>query len=124
MVDRYTRTVPTHDGPGEIDLLPADSCKETLGVFTCPSGSSSGHFTKISDKAKLWISRMQSGYLPVSFNRTSYIYQLWTSIRYGIVGALPADMQEASDFLSDTNRALLPLLGVNRQVGAHLIVPS
>lgn len=53
MVDGYSMTVPTHDGPGKIDLLPSDSCKETLGVFTSPSGSSNGHFMKIADKIKL-----------------------------------------------------------------------
>lgn len=70
----------------------------------------------ISQKSiKTWISKMQSGHLPVSFNWTSYIYQLWTSIQYRI-GALPADMEEAHGFLEDNERDLLPLLGVNRNI--------
>jgi hypothetical protein len=62
-----------------------------------------------------WVARIKNGHLPVSFNWTSYIFQLWVGVRYGI-GALPADQEELSDFLQDSHREMLPNLGVNRNI--------
>ena len=84
-------------------------------MFTAPDGNSQDHMAKITDKVKTWIARISTGRLPASFNWTSYIYQLWMGVRYGI-GALPADREEISGFLQETDRSMLPFLGVNRNI--------
>ena len=118
LVDGYELTVPLADGgTARITLHNISDGKETLGVFTAPDGNSQAHFQKITDKADTWTARISNGHLPVSFNWTSYIYQLWTSIRYGIgIGALPADETEVESVLQDSYRGMLPFLGVNRNI--------
>jgi hypothetical protein len=76
------------NGPEEIELCAADEGKETVGVVTAPDGNSSGHFMRVKDKLHTWIARISIGRLPVNFNWTSYVYQLWMGLRYGI--GLPA----------------------------------
>jgi hypothetical protein len=115
LVEGYSLTVPTLTGPEEIELCAADEGKETLGVVTAPDGNSTGHFQKVKDKLDTWIARIKVGRLPVSFNWTSYIYQLWMGLRYGI-GTLPADREETNGILQSSNRELLPYLGVNRNI--------
>jgi hypothetical protein len=108
-------TVPTLNGPEEIELCAADEGKETLGVVTAPDGNSSGHFQKVKDKLKTWIARITVGRLPASLNWMSYVYQLWMGLRYGI-GTLPADREETAGLLHDADREILPFLGVNRNI--------
>ena len=115
LVDGYSLTVPTTNGNEEIKLCDAFKSQETLGVFTNPGRTSTAHFKKIIDKVKTWTSRIQTGHLPVAFNWTSYIFQLWTSVRYGI-GALPTDREEVVGILDDTNRDMLSSLGVNLNI--------
>lgn len=115
LVEGYSLTVPTLNGPEEIELCAASEGKETLGVVTAPDGNSSGHFQKVRDKLKTWIARITVGRLPASFNWTSYVYQLWMGLRYGI-GTLPADREETAGLLHDADREILPLLGVNRNI--------
>jgi hypothetical protein len=125
LVEDYHLYVPMLEGQEEIELLPADKGTETLGVFTAPDGNSQDHLAKISDKVQTWVARIKNGHLPVSFNWTSYIFQLWVGVRYGI-GALPADLgcKLRSDYgvipLRTVNygqfsrNALLPLLSFRK----------
>ncbi|KAL3772520.1 hypothetical protein ACHAWO_002522 [Cyclotella atomus] len=114
--DGHELTVPTREGREAIDLFPVHVGKETLGVFTAPDGNSQDHLAKIVDKVKTWVARISTGRLPASYNWNSYIYQLWMGVRYGI-GALPADRDEIiSGFLHETDRSMLPFLGVNRNI--------
>ena len=116
LVEGFELCVPLADGgSAPIELHAAHEGKETLGVFTAPDGNSAEHFSKITDKADTWTARISNGHLPVGFNWTSYIFQLWRSIRYGI-GALPADELEIEPVLQDSYRSMLPFLGANRNI--------
>jgi hypothetical protein len=68
LVEGYSLTVPTLNGPEDIELCASDEGKETLGVVTAPDGNSSGHFKKVEDKLNTWIARIFIGRLSVSFN--------------------------------------------------------
>jgi hypothetical protein len=115
LVEGYQLKVPMLDGEEGIELCHASKGTETLGVFTAPDGNSQDHLAKITDKVQTWIARIKNGHLPVSFNWTSYIFQLWTGVHYGI-GALPADQDELDGFLQESYRDMLPNLGVNRNI--------
>jgi len=52
LVEGYSLTVPTLNGPEEIELCAAHEGKETLGVFTAPDGNSADHFDKVKQKLK------------------------------------------------------------------------
>jgi hypothetical protein len=49
LVEGYSLTVPTLNGPEEIELCAAGEEKETLGVVTAPNGNPVGHFKKVKD---------------------------------------------------------------------------
>ena len=118
LVDDYELTVPTREGDVlPIELFHASDGRETLGVFTAPAGNSDTHLNKVTEKVQTWIERIKNGRLPTHFVWTSYIHQLWMGVRYGI-GALPADRDKIDGFLQDTDRALLPYAGVNRNIRA------
>ena len=116
LVEGYELCVPTVAGTHEpITLHDASEGTKSLGVYTALDGNSRAHLSYIQDKADTWTARISNGHLPVFFNWTSYVFQLWTSIRYGI-GAIPADEEEIDGFLSDSHRAMLPFLRVNRNI--------
>ncbi len=46
-----------------IEHLLVDTPKETLGVYTCPSGKAEGHIEAMKDKAQEWIDRVKEGRL-------------------------------------------------------------
>lgn len=115
LVDGYESMVPTRKGDVPIELCHASDGKETLGVFTAPAGNSDAHLNKVTKKVQTWIECIKNGRLPTHFVWTSYIHQLWVGVRYGI-GALPANRDKIDGFLQDTDRALLPYAGVNRNI--------
>ena len=47
----------------EIDHLLVDIAKETLGVFTCPSGDASAQFLSMLQKGQKWIDRAVESHL-------------------------------------------------------------
>jgi hypothetical protein len=66
LVEGYSLTVLTLNGPEEIELCSADEGKETLGVVTAPDGNSKGHFQKVKDKLNTWIARIKVYRQPAS----------------------------------------------------------
>ena len=40
-----------------------DEARETLDVFTCPSGKSDGALMRMKDKAKKWLTQATTGHL-------------------------------------------------------------
>ena len=47
----------------DIDHLSVDIAKETLGVFTCPSGDASDQFLSMLQKGQKWIDRAVESHL-------------------------------------------------------------
>jgi hypothetical protein len=81
LVEGYSLTVLTLNGPEEIELCSADEGKETLGVVTAPDGNSKA----ISKRSKTSSIRGLQGLryigsLPASFAWTNYVYRLWMAL--------------------------------------------
>ena len=95
-------------------LSPKES-KKALGVDDCPVGGSAKQLQTIKDKMKQWVMRMKNGHLPASWVWVAYTFQLWPSIRYGIVTMIN-DLEEAEEFLGEHDCSLLNIFGIARTV--------
>ena len=68
----------------EIDHLSVNITKETLGVFTCPSGDVSAQFLSMLQKGQRWIDRAVESHLQRRYICFLLDHQLWPRLGYGI----------------------------------------
>ena len=68
-----------------IKHLSVDTAKETLGVFSCPSGKAGTQIKFMQDKAQSWVDRAKEG---GKLRRRDVWFlldhQLWPKVRYGL----------------------------------------
>ena len=77
--------VPLPDGKmAEISHLAVDIAQRTLGVTTCPSGSSAGSLKQMKDKAKKWFDSLTAGRLHQRMMWFSVDRQMWPSVKFGL----------------------------------------
>ena len=89
----YDISVPMPDGSyAPIAHLSVDTAKETLGVFSCPSGKGQGQIAAMKTKAQEWIDRAKEGKLRRQDIWFLLKHQLWPKVGYGIssITSLPA----------------------------------
>ncbi len=73
------------NGPyAPIKHLSVDTAKETLGVFSCPSGKAKGQIMAMQTKAQEWIDRAKEGKLRRRDVWFLLDHQLWPKVGYGI----------------------------------------
>ena len=68
----------------QIEHLPVDTGKETLGVFTCPSGKSAPQIESLQKKTQEWIDRFKEGLLRWRDFWFLMEHQLWPKVGCGI----------------------------------------
>ena len=106
--------VPLQDGSSiPIDNLPVTECRETLGMFSSPSGNNKGSIKKMQDKAQEWIDTAKNR----KITRRSVWFmgevQFWPGVKYGLC-ANTASYSELSNCLQKQYYQMLPLGGVIR----------
>jgi hypothetical protein len=63
----FEMLVPLPDGTtAVIDHLPIAEAKETLGVYSCPNGSSDGALKAVKEKAAEWVDKAKEGFIGLS----------------------------------------------------------
>ena len=88
-----------------------DNAQKTLGIITCPSGSSTGSLKQMKEKTKKWLDTLTGGRFHCRMMWFSVDRQLWPSVKYGLccsMGTLP----ELESVLLPFYSAMLPLGGV------------
>jgi hypothetical protein len=110
----FDMVVPLPDGTEEvIDHLPVTEAKETLGVYSCPNGSSAGAIRSMQKKAQEWVDRAKEGKLRRSDVWFLLDCQFWPRVGYGLC-CNPSEHKQLEDCLSKQYFELLPLGGVIR----------
>ena len=86
--------IPLPDGEEvAIEHLSVDTPKETLGVFTCPSGNAKGKIASENNKAQEWIDMAKEGHLSRRDVWFLQDHQLWPKLGYSL-GSLSAPWRE------------------------------
>jgi len=81
----FEMAVPMPDGTtAVIEHLPITEAKETLGVYSCPNGSSEGALTAMKEKAADWVDRAKEGHLRRSDVWFLLDCQFWPRVGYGL----------------------------------------
>ena len=112
--------VPLPDGSyAPIDHLSVDTARETLGVYTCPSGKSSSHIDAMKKKAQEWIDRGKEGYLRRRDVWFLLDHQLWPKLSYGLC-SLSASWKELDDCLRTKWHKIVPMGGLIRTAPAMI----
>ena len=85
--------IPLPDGPSvEIEQLPVNVSKKTLGIWTNPAGDCDMQLEVLKSASSTWTSRLETGRLPAKWAWVSYFNQLWTKLRYGLgINASPVE---------------------------------
>jgi hypothetical protein len=106
-------TVPMPDGTmSPITHLTVDEAQKTLGVVTCPSGSSAGSFHQMKEKAQKWLASLTAGCLHCRMMWFSVDRQLWPSVRYGLCCSMAT--------LPELEAVLMPFYGKMLRLGGIL----
>ena len=92
MVDREL-FVPCVDGSEvEIEQLPVDMSRKTLGIWTNPAGNCSRQLEAFTTRLTTWTDQLCAGKLPSRWAWVSYFHQLWPGLDYGLgVNSLPVE---------------------------------
>ena len=112
---RLVLYLSTDNGKQPLQRKEFDEAERTLGVFHCPSGGHAHHLAQLSNKGTRWVNNMKNASLPSGSIMKSYLFQLWSGLRYGL-GTLTNSIEAANACLSNIDAQLLPLLGVNRNI--------
>jgi hypothetical protein len=91
-----------------------DDAQKTLGVVTCPSGSSSGSLLQMKEKTQKWLATLTAGQLHRQLMWFSVNWQLWPSVKYGLCCSM-ATLPELDTALLPFYNKMLPLGGVVRK---------
>ena len=105
------------DGRATIEHAPAETAKETLGVFSCPSGAATLALQALCDKAGDWVARAQEGRPSRQDVWFLLDCQLGPGLRYALKCNL-ASWKQLSDCLDRQWWQVLPLGGVVRSAPA------
>ena len=103
----------------DIDHLSVDIAKETLGVFTCPSGDASAQFLSMLQKGQKCIDRAVESHLQRRDIWFLLDHQLWPRLGYGIC-SISAPWKKLETYLKRVWWQLLPLGGVIRSAPREL----
>ncbi len=104
--------IPMPDGSFvPIEHLSVDAARETLGVYTCPSGKSTGHIKAMKDKAQSWIDRAKEGHMRRRDVWFLLDRQLWPKVGYGL-SSLSAPWKELEGCLKSQWWQLVPMGGL------------
>ena len=118
--EEYRLGVPLPDGSeAEIEHLAVDVAKETLGVWTCPSGDASAQFRSMKEKGQKWIDRARESHLQQRDIWFLLEHQLWPRLGYGIC-SIAAPWKKLEHCLKRIWWQLLPLGGVVRSASREL----
>ena len=112
--------VPMPDGPvAQIEHLPVDTAKETLGVWTSPTGCNKKAIQAMQNKAQEWIDRAKEGNMRQRDIWFLTKHQLWPKVSYGLCSntAKFADLETA---LQKQYFQLVPLGGIIRSAPVSL----
>lgn len=110
----FDLVVPMPDGSFvTIDHLPADTARETLGVWSCPTGCAKGALAAMQQKAQDWTDRAKEG----SLKRRDVWFladkQMWPSVGYGLCCNM-APLKDLEHCLKRQYWQIVPLGGVIR----------
>ena len=112
--EEFDVAVPMPDGSSvTIDNLSVDTAKETLGVWTCPSGKADESIKVIQKKAQEWIDRAKEGKLKRRDVWFLLKHQLWPRLKYGLCSST-ASYTQLTHCLKKQWWQLLPLGGIIR----------
>jgi hypothetical protein len=108
-------TVPMPDGTAApISHIAVDNAQKTLGVVTCPSGSSYGSLLQMKEKTQKWLDSLTAGQLHQRMMWFSVDRQLWPSVKYGLCCSM-ATLPKLNTALLPFYKKMLPLGGVVRK---------
>ena len=93
--------------------LLVDTLKETLGVWTCPSGKTNTTLTVLQDKAQEWIDRTKSGKLMRRYAWFLQCHQVHPKLNYGLISNTTT-FNELTVCLKRQWWQLIPLGGIVR----------
>ena len=96
-----------------IEHLSVDTARETLGVFTCPSGQSKAQIKSMNEKAQGWLDRAKEGKLRRRDVWFLLDHQLWPKCGYGLC-SLTAPWKELDGCMNNKWWQLAPLGGLIR----------
>ena len=106
--------VPMPDGSmAPIEHLSVDTGKETLGVYTCPSGKSTEQIKSMQKKAQDWIDRAKEGKMRRRDIWFLMDHQLWPKVSYGLC-TLSAPWKELDGCLKNKWWQIVPMGGLIR----------
>ena len=112
--EEFNMGVPMPDGTMcQIEHLSVDTAKETLGVFTCPSGNFGTHLLSMKKQGQEWIDRAKESHL---MRRDIWFLldgQLWPKLGYGI-GCVASPWKLLEVCLSKIWWQLIPMGGIIR----------
>ena len=113
-------TVPMPDGTAApISHKAVDDAQKTLGVVTCPSGSSSGSLLQMKEKTQKWLATLTAGQLHRQLMWFSVDWQLWPSVKYGLCCSM-ATLPKLDTALLPFYNKMLPLGGVVRKANCGI----
>ena len=104
----------------EIEPLPVDKSRKTLGIWTNPAGNCSRQLEAFTARLTTWTDRLCAGKL---LSRWAWFHQLWPGLDYGLgVNSSPVeDLENHEDkggLLRRVYRRILPYLGINKKIKA------
>ena len=110
----YDIGVPMPDGTyAQIEHASVDTPKETLGVWTCPTGNASGALVGMKKKAQEWVDRAKEGHLKRRDIWFLVDNQFWPKVGYGLCSNT-ATFETLTTCLDKQYFELLPLGGIIR----------
>lgn len=119
-LEEFDVVVPMPDGSvADIEHLPADTTKKTLGVWTCPTGKADGALDAMKEKCLAWVDKAKTG----GIHRRDVWFladkQMWPSVGYGI-GSNLGTIKQLDHCLKNPYWKLVPLGGVIRTTPAPI----
>ena len=112
--------VPLPDGSQvPIESVSVDTEKETLGVWSCPSGNSTKAITSMKEKGQEWLDRAKESKLSRRDVWFLVDTQFWPKVSYGLC-CNTSSLQQLTLCLKKQYWQLLPLGGVIRSAPAGM----
>ena len=112
--------VPMPDGTMErIEHVPVDESRETLGVWSSPSGNNKAALQSMQTKAQEWLDRAKEGRMMRRDIWFLVQHQLWPKLHYGL-GSNTASLKDLSLCLKKQYWQMMPLGGIIRSAPTAL----
>ena len=84
-----------------MNLISVDTARETLGLYSCPSGKAKAHIEAMQEKAQEWTHRAKEGSMRQRDIWFLLVHQLWPKVGYGLC-SLSAPWKELEGYLRNT----------------------